>query len=282
MKENFTAFWINVGAAPFAFQRLDGVYPHKGCAAPASLVVADERAMWLGKSNSGQGTFYAFRGYAPDRISTFAIEYQIGQYPTISDCIGMTYTMEGHVFFIWTFPTANATWVYDATASEIMKVPMWYQWGQFVGGVLTRWSPNWTTLFANEVIAGDCANGNIYRLDMDALTDNGAAKKCLRSWRHLAEDVESAAKCNFLDIECDTGLNVSANVNPQLVLRQSLDGGLSWSAEQYQTAGQTGVTNLDIRFSRLGATRRGLNNDRLFELSTTDQMRIGWLGASTG
>lgn len=281
-KQDNTAFWINAGSIPFAFQRLEGVYPHRGIAAPNSVCSADESLLWLGQGEEGQGTIYLTDGYRPERVSTFAIEFQIAQYPTITDCVALAYQIEGHTFAVFSFPSGNATWVYDLTASRRMQTPMWFQWGAFVNGQLTRWQPNCRAVFGGRVLVGDYANGNIYALDMDVLTDNGAVKKCLRSWRALGEDAYQTTKCNYLNIGCDTGLNVPPGTNPQAVLRQSLDGGLNWSPEMYASAGVTGATTQSIQFNRLGATRRGLNSDRVFELSTTDQWRIGWRTGDIG
>ena len=44
----------------------------------------------------------------------------------------------------------------------------------------------------------------------------------------------------------------------------------------------TGQLNIDVKFTRLGATKRGLNSDRTFELSSTDVFFPGLLGAEIG
>lgn len=279
MKELFTAFWVNAGTAGFVFQRLEGVYLQRGCVAPESLSVANEIVFWLGQGPEGQGSVYLNKGYEAVRISSFALEYQIGKYATITDAIGFSFMLEGHTFYVLTFPTGNATWVFDVTLWQLTNIKWWYQWGAFASGNIVQWAPSCQASYQGLVLVGDYSNGNIYSLSMDALTDNGAIKKCLRSWRSVGEDVFDAQKINFLDLECDTGLQVPPGANPQYVLRQSFDGGQTWSAEMYRAAGQTGEVANDVRWNRLGATRRGLNSDRVFELSTTDQFRIGWLGA---
>lgn len=282
LKELHVAFWINAGNSGFVFQRIQGVYLQRGCAAPASIANIGESIIWLGQGAEGQGVVYMATGYEAERVSTFAIEYQIAQYATIADAWGFAYLQEGHLFYVLNFPTANATWVFDLTATQKMKTPMWFQWGTFSGGQINRWAPQVQALVAGQVIVGDYANGNLYILDMNTLTDNGAPKKCLRSWRATGQAAFATEKCNYLDLHCDTGLQVPPGTNPQYILRQSTDGGLSWSAEMYRSAGETGAVAKDVRWNRLGATRRGLNNDRIFELSTTDPFKVGWLGAEIG
>ena len=53
--------------------------------------------------------------YTQKEIMKRKIEYAISQYPVVSDCIGYATEDQGHLFLVWTFPTADVTWVYDAT-----------------------------------------------------------------------------------------------------------------------------------------------------------------------
>ena len=75
------------------------------------------------------------KGYTPQRISTGAIEKAWGAYATVADAVSYSVIMDGHEFWVINFPTANATWVYDATLGE------WHQRGW--GGVVA------TTIAAN-------------------------------------------------------------------------------------------------------------------------------------
>jgi hypothetical protein len=91
---------------------------------------------WIGGDvKRGQRVAILATGYAPQRISTAAIEKAWEAYATVSDAVAYTIIQGGHEFWVISFPTRNATWVYDATLGE------WHQRGW--GGVVA------TTIAAN-------------------------------------------------------------------------------------------------------------------------------------
>jgi len=48
-----------------------------------------------------------------DIISNPAISDAIGKYDKISDAVGFCYQQGSHIFYMLSFPSANATWRYD-------------------------------------------------------------------------------------------------------------------------------------------------------------------------
>lgn len=278
-KENRIEFQINAGNSGYVFQRLEGVYPQVGCAAPYSIANLDETICWLGQSKDGGCIVYMLEGYQAARISTHAIEFAISQYSIVSDAIGYGYEQEGHFFYQLTFPTANATWVYDLTASRMARRPMWHQRAAFSAGQFNRHQTNCCAYFVGYVVVGDYQNGNLYAYDLNTYTDNGAVRKWLRSWRATKGTSLKTLKCNLLEIDCETGVSVASGLNPQFMLRQSFDGGQNWSRERFAPVGKTGQTGFRVQFRRLGMVRRGIQADRIFELSGTDPIKIALLGA---
>ena len=57
--------------------------------------------------------------------------------------------------------------------------------------------------------------------------------------------------------------------DPQVMLRVSNDGGLTWVTEQWRSAGRTGEFDWRVRWNRMGMARR-----RVFEVSVTDP--VAW------
>lgn len=281
IKENYTAFWINAGTAGFAFQRIDGVYPRAGTLAPFSESNLGEDTFWLGKSGDGGNVVYGLRGYELARISTHAIEYAISQYSTTDDAVGFSYQQEGHKFYVLTFPTGNQTWVYDVTESMAMKEPVWHQRAYFSGGLLSRWLAQTHAYYLEMHVVGGYGDGTLYTLDLSAFTDGGQPIKRLRSWRAGLAPDGTTKKCNWLQIACQTGIDTLPGTNPQYVLRQSWDGE-TWTPERFGSAGKTGQTMANIRFNRLGSTRRNVQQDRIFEFSTTDPIKIAWMAGEIG
>lgn len=270
-----TEVWVNAGLPGFAFQRLDGVYIELGIASPFSIANAGESICWLSKDTQGQGIVVTASGYEPRRVSTHAIEGAIASYPTISDAVAYAYQQSGHLFYVITFPSGNATWCVDLS----VEPPMWHQRAAFSNGQFSRERANCYAFFNGKHIVGDYQNGNIYFLDEAAKTDNGAVRKWVRSWRALEKAVFEPVTFSSLQIDMQTGIGVPDGTNPLVVLRHSDDGGHSWSNERFVSAGKTGETALRVMFRRLGSTRLNSGLDRIFELSSTDVWSVGLIGA---
>jgi spore maturation protein SpmB len=118
--------WINTGNADFTLERQAGAAIEVGCAAPNALCRMDNSIVWLAASDEGRGIVYRADGYRPQRISTHAIEYAIGQWERLDDAVAYTYQQEGHTFYVLTSPSASETWVYDAATTKWHQ-RSWYE-----------------------------------------------------------------------------------------------------------------------------------------------------------
>lgn len=276
-KETKGYFMINAGNAGFSFQLLDGVSLEFGCAAPNSVALCHETVMLVAQADEGRAIIYGIDGYEPRRRSTHAIEWAMSQYPTITDAIAYSYQQEGHYFYQVTFPSGNATWVLDLTASARLGYDAWHERAAFSNGQFSRHQTATMAAFSQEIVVGDFNNGNLYAYDLDVFTDNGAPRKWLRSWRALAKTNIKPARGNALEIQMESGLDV-VTAGAQAVLRQSFDGS-TWSSEWFAPVGALGQTQNRLKFNRLGVDSRGLGSDRIFELSSTDAFKVALLGA---
>lgn len=283
IKEDHTEVWINAGTSGFVFQRLEGVYLHRGCIAPHSPAIVGEDLMWLSRNEQGEAEVVLVQSYTPRRISTHAIEREFQSYATISDAIGFSYQQEGHVFYVLNFPSGNATWVYDASVSVLAQAPMWHRRAAFDPETGFNRHYGQVGVFFNGMnLVGDYRNGNVYILDFNALTDNGDQRKWLRSWRALPQPSENPVRFSELRVDMQTGIGVPDGTAPQAVLRWSDDGGHLWSNERIVAVGPPGMTAQRVQFKRLGSTRRNSGLDRIFELSSTDQFPVALIGAEVG
>jgi hypothetical protein len=283
LKQNETEVWNNAGASGFAFQRLDGVYIETGIIAAQSLVRSGQSLFWLSQNKQGERIVVELEGLSQvRRVSNHAVEYAISKYSTVSDCVAYSYQQEGHNFIVFNFPTGNETWVYDATTSALMQAPIWHQRAAFSGGLFGRHWGNCYASFQGKHIVGDYRNGNLYNLTLDTLTDNGAQRKWLRSWRATPQPTDEPMRFSFLFVDMQSGIGVPDGTDPQLVLRWSDDGGHNFSNEYLTSAGKTGETTNRAFWTRMGSTRRNSGLDRIFELSSTDQFPVVILGADVG
>jgi len=298
--------WYDSGNADFPLTRIQGAFNEIGCVAAFSVAKLDNSLFWLGTDARGQGIVYKANGYTGQRVSTHAIEYAIAQYGNISDALAYTYQQEGHGFYVLTFPSANATWVYDAATQA------WHERAGLVNGAFTRHRSNCQCNFGGETIVGDFENGNIYKYSLEVYSDNGDPQKWLRSWRAIPtgqNTLKRTAQHSLqLDAESGVGLNgftteqvfylVTQNsdklitesgdyiaseitstvlADPQVMLRWSDDGGHNWSNEHWTSMGGIGRFGQRILWRRLGMTTR--IRDRVYEVSGTDPVKIAIMGA---
>ena len=298
--------WYDAGLADFPLTRIQGAFNEIGCVAAFSVAKLDNSLFWLGTDARGQGIVYKANGYTGQRVSTHAIEYAIAQYGNISDAIAYTYQQEGHGFYVLTFPSANATWVYDAATQA------WHERAGLVNGQFTRHRSNCQCNFEGNTVVGDFENGNIYTLDLDVYADNGQPQKWLRSWRALPTGQNnlnrSAHHSLQLDAETGVGLNglttgeniylttesgnplITENGEfilsaigavpvpaPQAMLRWSDDGGHTWSNEHWTSMGRIGEYGHRTIWRRLGMTLK--LRDRVYEVSGTDPVKLAIMGA---
>jgi hypothetical protein len=298
--------WYDVGGTDFPLQRIQGAFNEIGCVAAFSIAKLDNSLFWLGTDARGQGIVYKANGYTGQRVSTHAIEYAIAQYGNISDALAYTYQQEGHGFYVLTFPSANATWVYDAATQA------WHERAGLVNGQFTRHRSNCQCNFGGETVVGDFKNGNIYTFDLDVYSDNGQAQKWLRSWRALPTGQNNLKRTahHSLQLDAETGVGLNGLTNdtsvflvteaednlitesgdfilssitqipiepPQAMLRWSDDGGHTWSSEHWTSMGRIGEYGHRTIWRRLGMTLK--LRDRVYEVSGTDPVKIAIVGA---
>lgn len=272
--------WINAGLPSFVFQRLQGAFVHQGIVAAFSPALVGDEIMWLGaEDQQGQGVVFKQQGYRGVRVSTHAIETAIQSYSTMADAIGYSYQQEGHYFYALTFPSGNATWVYDLTASQHLGVPCWHQRAYLDNGAFTRDIGNCHALFNGQHVVGDYRNGNLYALDLNSYQDNTKPIRRLRSWRALDKPTSGPMRFNCLTMDVQSGINIPAGGNPQIALRFSDDNGHTWSNEKQAALGAIGETGTSVKWTRLGSTSRGIQSDRIFEVSVTENIPIAFIGA---
>lgn len=280
LKANGVEVWYNAGSAGFAFARMAGVFMEQGCAAAFSIAKIPSGPIWLGSGERGAGIVWMANGYRPERLSTHSIETAIAGYSTIADAISFVYESAGHMFYVLTFPTGNATWVCDLTEPQ----HPWHQRAYFSGGLFSRHRSNSYAFAYGRQVFGDYVNGNLYAFNMNTYTDAGQPRKWLRSWRALPPNrtAEEPIRFDSLTIEGETGVSTPAGTNPQFMLRWADDGGHNFNAGGpiFASAGKTGETAIQVKYRRLGSTKINRGLDRVWELSATDPIKVALTGAS--
>lgn len=261
--------WFDSGASDFPFQRVPtGVIPH-GTIAAGSIASTGDELLFLGADPLGERVLYAASGFQVQRVSTHGVEEAWRSYSFVQDAIAYTRRQAGHTFYVLTFPTADATWVFEPALGEAG----WHQW-QSLGadGRQHRHRVAWGAHAYNALIGQDWQTGALYLVSLDAYDDAGSAVQRVRSFPHMVNDGRQVLYSRFAaDMEPGETAGPGA---PPISLRWSDTRGLSWGNPVTEDLGLPGQFDRSVSFRQLGIAR-----DRVFELSWDAPVRTSLLGA---
>ncbi|WP_439684863.1 BNR repeat neuraminidase [Cupriavidus oxalaticus] len=265
--------FIDSGDADAPFSRMQGAFNEVGCAAPFSVNRLDNTIYWLGRDRNGGSIVFRAQNYQPSRVSDHPLETAIAGYETIDDAFSWTYQQDGHAFYVLTFPTAKKTWCFDVATGE------WHERDYRISdNERTRHRANCHAYFDGKNLVGDFENGNVYELDLDTFTDNGAVIQRLKDFPHFVTSGYRQFFRQFV-LDCQVGIgnagtDLDGETDPELWLSWSDDGGNTWSSTLTQKLGKIGEFWQRVQWNRLGMGR-----DRIFRIGTTAKGRIAMQGA---
>jgi hypothetical protein len=267
--EQTTEVFYNSGAADFPYQRQPGVFMQHGCASKYSVARMDNSIYWIAKDPQGQGVIVRSDGFTAVRISTHAIEQEIQSYSRIEDAIGYTYQLNGHFFYLVTFPTADKTWEFDLATG---------QWAERLwmapDGTLHRHRGAVHAYWQGKSIVGDWQTGDLYQMTPNAYDDAGASMLHVRSFPDMCNE---GKRLFFRELIADmqVGAGLSSDIDdPQVRLRWSDDRGATWGNYLSSTLGKVGEFLTSVQFQRLGMARH-----RVFEISWSANVATALNGA---
>lgn len=264
--------WYNRGSSPFPLAARPGGFFEVGIAAPFSLTPFGQTVAWLGQTKHGSGRVYWLNGYAPNVISTPAIEWsiqQINDTAGIDDCVGWSYERDGHQFLVLDFPAGGITWCFDAATNE------WHQrafWDSELA-VYQSYRPRWHTHGFGKNLVLDSQGFKVYSLSSTVFTDvEGHELRRVRRTprqfdRHMRRFYPAA------QLECARGVGTTSGQgqNPKVGLRYSNDGGNTWGVSRMRSVGAKGKFTTRVRWNNCGS-----GVDRVWELWTTDPAASYW------
>lgn len=267
--EDSTEVFYNSGNADFPFERIQGGYMEVGCAAVNSVAKLDNSVFWLGKNKNGGAIVWRAVGYQPQRVSTHAIEFAIEQYGDVSTAYAVTYQQEGHAFYMLMFPSAGKTLVFDAATS------LWHERAGFVNGQFAQYPISCHAYYGGKNLVGHISNGRVYSFDLANHAYDDQPRKCLRSWR-MAHNETKNITCSELIVDGESGVGLPSGQgsDPQMMLRISKNGGLTFHVERISSFGKIGEFGRRAIWRRLGRGR-----DFVFEISVTDPVKVSLTGA---
>lgn len=247
--------WYDSGAFPFPFEPIPNAIFEQGIAAPFSATRDGSPLQWVGQNAQGARVIWQANGYIPQRVSTHGIEAQLAAMSDVSDAVSFTYQENGHPFWMPVFPTGNAAFHFDAGIGP-------ESWGERLHWNTTTglWEALrvWTHCYAfGKHLVGDRQTGTIYEMASTIYTDvGGTPMRRLRQPPRLAFDQKRVTYDRLeLVMDVGVGLTTGQGVDPQVMLRSSRDGGQTWGAERWRSAGALGAYQTRVFWTRLGDAR---------------------------
>ena len=256
------------GIGGFPFVSYNETFIETGIAAAFSLVDLGDSLVWIGEDARGQRACWFDRAFIPQRISTFAVERFWQEYSTVEDCVAFPFIWMGHLFVQFTFPAANATWLYDVTGSQVAQRALWSERTYCPpNGVLQRRAELFHCFaYGKHLVGSDGSDGNpgaIYQYASGTYTDCGADpisgdqiqatlvldRICPHLWTGYKRVI-----INRMEFELARGVGNANNPgkDPLLQLRMSNDGGNVFGQEIDLQIGEQGQYNLRVYQDRLG------------------------------
>ena len=252
------------------FTRIGGSFTDIGIYAPMSLTLLNDKLFWLGTTIHGGLAVYCTHGYNAERVSTHGIEYMLSTLDA-SDAYGWQYVIEGHQFYVLSFPASNTTLQWDdqdGCWSECNSIDS--------TGHQIAWEAKFAASVNSQTYVGIASSNQpfaqICRLSMDQLTE-WDGRPIIRYrvgpiiWDMLKRVQHSSL---MVDMTVGNGIQDSAQqgADPQVMMYYSDDYGKTWSTLSTRSSGLIGQYTHRVRWNRLG-----MPVFRIYKLQVSDPVR---------
>jgi len=216
----------------FAFDVVPGGYIDDGLAASFAICRADNTTFYLGFDERGNIALKRLNGYTPSRVSTHAVEQTWRSYTKFSDATMCAIGWNGHTFVQITFPSANngrgATWWYDVGSSPDMAWSDQFYWQN--GLEWAHKGTYHTVAFGGKHLVLDANSGNVYLMDDQFTTDDGAPIRRIRRCPHLSNE-GTYLKLTKIELAIEPGLaSIVGGGSPTTITLASPNGSL-WAVQ---------------------------------------------------
>lgn len=279
--EETSEIWYNAGGQFFPFQRLVGTLLQVGSKAPYSIARlsrgGQDGLIWLGRSDRGENIVVASQGLSYEVVSTPAVSDALAKLVTTSDAIGYTYQEDTHEFYVLSFPTADVTWVYDASMPPDLAWTQRLSYDPYAQ-LLHRHRSNCYMNFGGMRIVGDYQNGALYQMTRAAQNDAGWPLLARRRAPHIwKKETRGRVFMSSLQIDFAPGQGASSGLgaNPTASLRISRDAGTTFGQANKAPMGAIGNYRTRTMWRRLGWGR-----DNVAELEVIAPINRDIIGAT--
>ncbi len=267
--------WQTV-ASSAAFQRIPGMFIHRGSVARYAPVSMGGYIYWLEGGSLGQMIAYRSAGGAPERISTYAEEiawaqaFAVGSGSSLvpNNPTGFAYEDNGHMFWVINFALGIVSGVNAFAFDATEKV--WHQRGNYMppisgDGTFTAYIPAFHTFIPEwgtkgTHIVGDSASGKLYTMSSDVFTDASAnpGMSSFIGYRRAIPYRYNGGNQMFFgrqQLEMQTG-TVPSGAAPNITRDYSDDRGATFTNPQDASLGTAGQVSKRV-FWPCGGSSRG-------------------------
>ena len=233
--EKSTEVWYDSGDPDFPFTRINGAVTDIGCADSKTIAQIRDGIFFVGRDFK----VYLTSGYTPRVISTPAVN-KILEESEPKKISAFTFYNNTHWFYALTIDD-EYTFVYDIDSKQWhTRVSCDYnRW--FINGTLNRHGDNNLLGFSGK---------KFYELSTKIFTEDGTPIRREAITLPLNDTVN-----RFLLTEVQLDMDVALNLNAEVTLQISRDGGRSWGNNNYAYTGKIADREKRVRWLRLGQAR---------------------------
>lgn len=252
--ETSTEIWELTGGAGFPFARAANGFIEQGCFNGRTAAKLDNTVFWLGQDY----TVRALRGTTPERVSQAGIEQALGEV-TIASGLGWSYSQEGHLFYVLTFP--EGTFIYDATTKE------WHERETYGYPYWLAWSH---AQFAGLELVGDVSSNRIGYLSPLVYDDWGTTQRMEWTYQPVyAEGLRAFHERLEIIMETGTGLISGQGSDPEIMMQVSDDGGLTFESLPNRKIGRMGEYTHQVFWNQIGSSYQ-----RVYRGAVSDPVKV--------
>lgn len=231
--------WENVGTTPFAFDPIRADID-VGCMARHTVAEVKQGLAWVDQD----GVVRLMHGSNPSMISTHDVTRDINALtvPQREAMRAIVYNFEGHE--VYSLTSEAFTWEWNATTGE---------WHERKSLGHNSWVVNEHAFHDGKEIVGGQLDGKLYYVDPSADSDDGL-EIMLEAHSPIIHVYPNQLAFNSIEIDAIIKAGAITNVDSNLMLSYSDDGGATWSNERRHNFYGEHSRRKRIRFNRLGRT----------------------------
>lgn len=266
--------WYNSGSSA-VFERFEKI--NYGIVSKDTLRKFDNSVAWLARTKHGElHVVRSGQGFQPEIISTPELNRKWQELSTVNDALAYVYQLDGHEFYVLSFPTANKTWAYDASTK------MWAQRSSAFSSSNSTFDGVSCAVFCTEwgghIFGSYASTGKLWSPSTSTYTWDSTNMERRVTGPLISTDNEAQLRFSEVQIDIEEGVATGAESgnDGQLTLYYSKNGGHTYSTGTQLSLGVGSSTGYATRL-----VKRKLGKGRLwnFKIYTDTPRKIIVKGA---